>query len=178
MKILVIADNDDFTWRGGNDRADVLISCGDVADQLVLQAARASKCSVVYAVKGNHDLPSSFPIPIIDLHLQVKEHDGTRFGGLNGSWKYKPRGHFLYEQSEVTELLSEFPPVDIFVSHNSPRTFHDKDDGIHTGFDALTEYIQRCGPRLLIHGHQHVNIETVVSGTRVICVYGHRMIEV
>ena len=43
--------------------------------------------------------------------------------------------------------------------------------------EALAEYIRRCKPRLLIHGHQHVNIETAVSGTRVIGVYGHRMIE-
>ncbi len=177
MKLLVIADNDDFTWHGGAYDVDAIISCGDVVDQLILQAAAACQCRTVFAVKGNHDLPSPFPAPIIDLHLRVHEFSGLQFGGLNGSWKYKPRGHFLYEQSEVTGFLQTFPPVDIFVSHNSPRSIHDKDDGIHPGFDGLLEYIQKHRPRLLIHGHQHVNIETVIGETRVIGVYGHRMIE-
>ncbi len=54
------------------------------------------------------------------------EHEGVRFGGLNGSWKYKPRGHFLYEQGEAESLLATLPPVDILLSHNSPRGIHDR----------------------------------------------------
>jgi hypothetical protein len=32
-------------------------------------------------------------------------------------------------------------------------------------------------PRILIHGHQHVNWESELGDTRVIGVYGHRTIE-
>ena len=178
MRILAIADIDDLRWKGGAGHADLLISCGDVSDPVILGAAEAYQCSQIFAVKGNHDFPAPFPHPIVDLHLHVESYGGMQFGGLNGSWKYKPRGHYLYEQAEATDLLKGFPPVDIFVSHNSPRGIHDKEDGIHPGFDALNIHIQSAKPKLLIHGHQHLNIETGVMGTKVLGVYGHRLIEV
>ena len=155
-----------------------MISCGDVSDPVILEAAEAYHCTQIYAVKGNHDTSAHFPPPIIDLHLHIESCGEMAFGGFNGSWKYKPRGHYLYEQEDATDLLKGFPPVDIFVSHNSPRGIHDKDDEIHTGFDALWTYIQTAKPKLLIHGHQHLNIETVVMDTKVIGAYGHRLIEV
>ena len=178
MRLLVLADVDDIHWRGGTGQADILVSCGDVCDQLIIQAAAAYGCRHIFAVKGNHDLISPFPTPITDLHLRTKVWGGIRFGGFNGSWKYKPKGPFLYEQDEATELLGSIPGVDIFVSHNSPRGVHDKDDGIHTGFDALVEYIRRHKPKVLVHGHQHTDSVTVVDSTKVIGVYGHKVIEV
>ncbi len=68
MRILVIADVDDFHWRHGTGRADVLLSCGDVSDQVILEAAEAYGCETILAVKGNHDNNEPFPKPIIDLH--------------------------------------------------------------------------------------------------------------
>ena len=35
MKILAIADIDDFHWNYGSGQADVLLSCGDVSDQVI-----------------------------------------------------------------------------------------------------------------------------------------------
>ena len=178
MKILIIADSNDFTWSGGTEHADVLIACGDTCDQLILQAAKACGCRRVFAVKGNHDLPDPFPPPVIDLHLHVEEYANLRFGGLNGCWKYKKQGHYLYEQSEVNDFLRSFAPVNIFVSHNSPRDVHDKVDNVHAGFDGLLEYVYKHQPSLLIHGHQHIDKETMVGGTRVLGVYGYKRIEV
>jgi Icc-related predicted phosphoesterase len=99
------------------------------------------------------------------------------FGGFQGSWKYKPRGNFIYEQAEAEKLLASFPGVDVFVAHNSPRGVHDREDGIHTGFDAFTGYIRRTRPKLFVHGHQHSEEETVIDGTRVIAVYGMKLLE-
>ena len=64
MRVLVIADIDDLKWRGGVGQADVLVSCGDVCDQLILQAAAAYGGRQIFAVKGNHDLPGPFPAPV------------------------------------------------------------------------------------------------------------------
>ena len=178
MRILAIADIDDLRWTGSSGQADLLISCGDVSDPVILDAAEAYQCSMIFAVNGNHDFPAPFPHPIVDLHLHVESYGEIAFGGFNGSWKYKPRGHYLYEQSEAMDLLKGFPPVEIFVSHNSPRGIHDKEDGIHTGFDTLTTYIHSVKTRLLIHGHQHRDLETPFAGTKVVGVYGHRLIEV
>jgi Icc-related predicted phosphoesterase len=178
MKILVIADIDHLDWQHGAGHADVLLSLGDLFDPVILGAAAAYGCRTIFAVKGNHDSNEPFPEPIVDLHLQTRKHNGLTFGGLNGSWKYKPRGAFLYPQRDVEGFLADFPPVDIFLSHNSPRGIHDREDGVHYGFDGLNSYITKAGPKVVIHGHQHIDRETTVGGTRVIGVYGHELIEV
>jgi len=174
---LILADIDDLHWYHGSGHADIVISLGDTADCLILEAAKAFECEKILAVKGNHCTPTPFQKPIIDLDLHVESFGGMTFGGLSGSWKYKSAGHFLYEQDEVKEMLTGFSHVDIFCSHNSPRGIHDKPDDIHTGFDALNLYIEQHKLKFVFHGHQHVNRETVIGSSRVIGVYGHRLME-
>lgn len=178
MKLLTIADIDDLHWRYGAGKADLLLSCGDVFDRVILEAVEACGAGKVFAVKGNHDRDTPFEDPIIDLHLNVVEYDGMKFGGLNGCWKYKPHGPFLYEQSEVAQMLETFSAVDVLICHNSPRGIHDREDAVHIGYEALNTYIDRCQPKLMIHGHQHVDTETQVGETRVIGVYGNRLIDI
>jgi len=178
VRAFVLADIDDLHWRHGSGQADLILTLGDTADGLILEAQQAFGVPPVFAVKGNHDAPTPFPSGITDLHLKVAEFGGLRFGGFNGSWKYKPRGHFLYEQQEAANLLKDFPRVEVFVSHNSPRHVHDKEDDTHYGFDALNAYINRHQPRILLHGHQHVNKETQVGATKVVGVCGHRLLEI
>lgn len=172
-RLLILADIDDFHWTGDlTEQADIVIGCGDIADAVLLEAAAAVGAGSILAVKGNHDSPEPFTPPIQDLHLNVVVVNGLHFGGFRGSWKYKPRGHFLYSQEEAEEALAKFPPVDIFVAHNSPRHIHDKPDEIHTGFMAFNGYIARCQPHLLLHGHQHRHRQTRVGRTQITCVYG------
>jgi Icc-related predicted phosphoesterase len=178
MTLLVIADEDSFIKSLASERADVLISCGDIADHVILQTAQVVHCSRIFAVKGNHDGAGPFPVPIVDLHLHTESHGGLVFGGFRGSWKYKPCGHFLYDEDEAESLVSAFPPVDVFVAHNSPRHVHDRDDEVHLGFEAFVGYIRRVQPRLFFHGHQHINQETRVGGTRVIGVYGQQRFDI
>jgi Icc-related predicted phosphoesterase len=178
MKVLLIADDDQSVKRIEPERAEVVISCGDLIDQSILEAARLCSSTKIFAVKGNHDANQAFAAPIFDLHLRTENYGGLKFGGFNGAWRYKPRGHFLYEQDEVVRLLAHFPAVDVFVAHNSPRHVHDRDDEVHLGFDAFTPYIQRAKPRAFIHGHQHVNRESRLGETRVIGVYGVKLIDI
>jgi|ERR1039458_6011331 Icc-related predicted phosphoesterase len=177
MRVLILADIDDLRWQHGTGQADLILSLGDIADCLILEAAEAFGAPPIFAVKGNHDTSTPFPEGITDLHLRTVEFGGLVFGGFNGSWKYKPRGHFLYEQDEVTYLLKGFSRVDVFVSHNSPRHIHDKEDETHYGFEALEAYVTEKRPSLFFHGHQHVNKETEVGKTRIVGVYGHRVFE-
>lgn len=178
MRILVVSDVDDLYWRHGSGQADLLLACGDLSDQLIIGAAKAYGCKNIFAVKGNHDSPHPFEFPIEDLHLRHRDFMGVRFGGLAGSWKYKPRGNFLFEQWEVNSMLEGFPPVDLFISHNSPKGIHDKPDGVHDGFEGLNNYMNIAGPKLLIHGHQHVNSESMCAETRVIGVHGWRVLDI
>jgi len=174
MNVLIIAD-DDFALNGlPESRADLLISCGDLLDLQIIRTAARCHCIQTLAVKGNHDSSASFPLPIIDLHLRTFEFNGLRFGGFCGSWKYKPRGNYLFEQSEVEAALVSFPRVDVFVAHNSPFQIHDKNDEVHTGFVAFVSYIQKHQPAFFIHGHQHISKETSVGPTSVIGTYGFR----
>jgi Icc-related predicted phosphoesterase len=174
--ILVIADDESLLGKLPEAPADVLISCGDLPDELILQAAKRAGCKEILAVKGNHDSSFAFPKPILDLHLQTRQVGDLIFGGFAGAWKYKPKGNYLFEQSEVDASLAKFPRVDVFVTHNSPRSIHDREDEIHTGFTAFISYIARAQPRILLHGHQHKNVESKVVGSRIIGTYGHRFL--
>lgn len=178
VNLLIIADDDLLGPRIPDCNADVLISCGDLPDALILEAARKCRCREMLAVKGNHDSSAPFSTPIRDLHLNTFSFRGITFGGFCGSWKYKPRGNYLFEQSEVEHLLVNFPAVEIFVTHNSPRLVHDRDDDVHTGFSAFNQYLQRAKPKFMFHGHQHQNLESLVGSTRVIGTYGYRMLVV
>jgi len=111
------------------------------------------------------------------LHLATHKFGGLKFGGFNGSWRYKPRGNFLYEQDEVEKLLEFFPPVDVFVAHNSPDQVHQWDNSVHAGFKAFNAYIERAKPQFFIHGHQHMNAESFVGETRLVGVFGQRWIQ-
>jgi len=177
MTALVLADFDDIHWDGGRGKADLLISCGDVDDNLIAEVSEAYKCQTVIAVRGNHDRSAHFAQSIIDLHLNKVEIKGVSFGGFQGSWKYKPRGNYLYEQDEVEEALKDFPRVDVFVAHNSPRRLHDKEDGPHYGFEAFNTYIKLRRPKIFIHGHQHIRRQTKVEETVVIGAYGVQVMQ-
>lgn len=108
--------------------------------------------------------------------MAVYQFRGISFGGFCGSWKYKPKGNYLFEQSEAEHLMAKFPGVNVFIAHNSPRLIHDRDDEVHVGFTAFNTYLARAMPRLLLHGHQHQDLESMVGGTRVIGIYGHRFL--
>jgi len=174
MTILVIADDDTVCNSVPEKRCDVLVSCGDLPDEVILMVAQRVKCTHILAVKGNHDSSGAFDSRITDLHLNTVTVDGVTFGGFGGSWKYKPKGHFLFEQQEVDAALETFPRVDVFVGHNSPNGIHDKADDVHIGFNAFVSYILDKHPKLFLHGHQHKNQRTFYAGTKVLGIYGHR----
>ena len=174
MTLLIIADDDSAISLLPEVGVDLLISCGDMPDEMIMRAAGKCSCKHILAVKGNHDSAAPFPTPIKNLHLSTFTFQGVSFGGFGGSWKYKPLGHHLFEQSEVESALKAFPKVDVFVAHNSPAQVHDKDDFVHAGFTAFNSYIAEHKPKLFLHGHQHVQIESAIGPTRVIGSYGFR----
>ena len=164
MRLIAIADDDCRIGRL-DERANVLVALGDLLDKTILSAANRYKASTILAVKGNHDFNSPFRKPIVDVHGVVFDVAGVRFGGFAGCWRYKPRGHFLFDQWEVRSLMRTFPKVDVFLAHNSPRGIHERDDHVHQGFDSFRDYIDREKPRYFIHGHQHRNQRTLYQQT-------------
>lgn len=177
MNIIAIADDDSLIGSLECGTVDVLISCGDLHDAAILRAMARFRPRKVFAVRGNHDVAQPFPDGITDLHLSRHTFEGIRFGGFAGSWKYKPRGHHLFEQAEVSAMMRGFPEVDIFVAHNSPRGIHERDSDVHQGFDGFIPYLDRANPRLFIHGHQHLDRTTVRGESTIVGVYGERLIQ-
>ncbi len=178
MKIVVIADEDFEVGHLECCNVDVLISCGDLNDRAIQQAMETYQPGLTLAVRGNHDADTPFPKGVVDLHLTTRVFEGVKFGGFKGCWKYKPHGHHLFEQAEVSKLMQYFPKVDVFVSHNSPAGIHERDSEVHQGFHGFTAYIERAMPSLMIHGHQHADSQSVFHQTTVIGVYGERYMEV
>jgi predicted phosphodiesterase len=176
MTILVIADDDTDLCSMDCGPVDVLISCGDLHDNAILRAVDHYRPRQTLAVRGNHDVDALFPKGVTNLHLSTFTFEGLRFGGFEGCWKYKQRGHHLYEQAEVSKLMSYFPKVDIFVAHNSPAGIHERDTEVHQGFRGFTDYLDRTKPTAFIHGHQHSDLVTFREETTILGVYGERLI--
>lgn len=177
MQVLVVADDDSCVRTLAPESLDIVLCCGDLASDSLLRVVRTVSPKRIFAVKGNHDDSGAFPAPIEDLHLRRTNYQGISLGGFGGSWRYKPKGNFLFEQYEVSRMLADFPAVDVFVAHNSPRHVHDREDDVHLGFAAFNDYIHRCKPRYFIHGHQHLNKESLIGTTRVLGVYGSKRLE-
>ena len=100
MKIIVIADADIDICSLDHRDVDLLISCGDLHDNAILRAMEYYRPRQTFAVRGNHDGDVAFTKGVTDLHLTTFKFGGLKFGGFEGSWKYKPRGHHLFEQAE------------------------------------------------------------------------------
>ena len=178
MRAIAIADNDSLVGHLEASSIDVLISLGDLWDRTIAIARDRYEPNALFAVRGNHDFDASFPAFVTSLHLAIESYLSITFGGFNGSWRYKPRGDHVFDQDEVVRLLRSFPRVDVFVVHNSPKGFHERDDDVHQGFDGFLEYIERTQPRYFIHGHQHLNLSTKIGETTLIGVYGEAIIEI
>ncbi len=179
MRWLVLADTTAPPGyaRGMSGPVDVVLGCGDLDDGVLLEAAHRFGCPTVLAVKGNHDTRAPFAHPIVDLHQRVVEVGGVRFAGFQGCWKYKPQGRYLYSQEEAAELLARMAPADVLIAHNSPRGLHDRDDGVHPGFEAFHDYIRQAGTKVLFHGHQHVSRTSLLGNTTVVGVEGATLFE-
>jgi Icc-related predicted phosphoesterase len=178
MTILVIADDDSQICGLRVDQVDLLISCGDMPEAAILRAMDFYRPKQVFAVKGNHDSAAAFPPGVTDLHLEMRKAEGLSFGGFEGAWRYKPVGHHLFDQKEVSAMMRYFPSVDILITHNSPAGVHERDREVHQGFEGFKDYINRANPGLMIHGHQHHEQITVMGRTTIAGVYGERLFRI
>jgi len=177
MRALVLCDHDLPQFKElPLGPFDLILGCGDIQDSALLQAHKHFGAPI-FAVKGNHDVDDDFPKPIVNLHMNVETFQGITLGGHEGAPRYKPRGHFLYEESQAAQQMSFFPRVDVFIAHSPPRGTHDRDDIVHQGFETFRDYILKKKPAVFIHGHVDLDKETRLDGTRVIAACGAKVID-
>jgi Icc-related predicted phosphoesterase len=179
MRILAISDihsDEDFGLDPENMGIDLVVTLGDVPSWYIEVILLLKRSVPYFGVNGNHD--RNFVPKYANAHLKTYSVHGMRLGGFEGAPKVsgEERLH-SYSDRQVSWRMFRMPKVDIFLAHSPPRGIHDRSDGLHTGFIAFKKYIDRCQPRLFLHGHVEKNVETLVGQTRVISVFGKRLID-
>jgi Icc-related predicted phosphoesterase len=203
MKILCISDRVESMLYGPrlNSYArgvEAVISCGDLPFDY-LEYIITFLGVPVYYVLGNHDPGPDgpeYPGGCTPLDGRVVEvgGDGVVLAGLSGSAQYsggpnqyterqmRHRTWALSVRIRCRRLLGRKGPG-IFVTHSPPFGLGDEKDVAHVGFESFVELIDRHEPHLWLHGHIHLygpDQERVLQkgATRIVNVYGHRIIEV
>ena len=166
MKALVIADRNpqiNIAEIVTDQHIEIIITLGDLERSDILQLAEIRHIPKI-GVYGNHDSGNYMPeLGIANMHRAIADIDGLRFGGFEGCVRYKENPDaIMYTQDEARLLFSNFPPVDVMITHCPPRGVNDEEEIAHQGFDALRDYVLTHRPRLLLHGHTYPTEETMV----------------
>lgn len=196
MRILAVSDKEDRLLlsqleRGSIAHPDVVISCGDLRPSYLDCVATLANAPLLY-VRGNHDTDERGYADMggTPLDLRVISVGGVRVAGLDGSLDYRP-GIVGYSESEarwrcrrlaLVALLKG--GVDVLVTHAPARGLGDLEDLPHRGFEAYGQLLGHLKPRVMLHGHVHLDygrIERELAhpcGARAINACGHVLVEV
>jgi uncharacterized protein len=185
MKILAIADRSSRQKiKSILDKNPIELICtlGDL-DQFSLTELESITNIPKLGIYGNHDSGMYFEsLGITNMHLKTFEYGGLVFGGFEGCIRYKNDFYAkMYTQEEATEMLKNFPKVDVMLVHNPPYGINDEPEELaHQGYKALREYIEQKKPKYLLHGHTYPtadNIVTKFADTEIIYVYEDKIID-
>ena len=189
MKLLAFADRPPHLSLQGKiadlcqrESIELICTLGDLefADIQELQDITTIPKIGVY---GNHCSGTYMEeLGIVNMHLRTGTLNGLTFGGFEGCVRYKEGDAKMYTQEQATQLLRDFPYVDIFLSHAPPYGVNDEPSEItHQGFQALHTYLDEKRPKLWLHGHTYPRPENLVTSfgpTRIEYVFGYKIIEV
>lgn len=185
MNILAIADRGpqiDFTQVIQDRAVDLVVTLGDLERHDLLGLTQVTHIPKI-GVYGNHCSGNYMDeLGIMNMHMMTWQFGGLTFGGFQGCVRYKANPDaIMYTQEEAQQMISIFPPVDVFLCHCPPRGINDEDEVVHQGFDALRTYIDTYHPQLLLHGHTYPTEATIVrkhGSTRIEYVHTWRVISV
>jgi uncharacterized protein len=205
VKILCISDRVESMLHGPTltsfaEGVEAVISCGDLPFDY-LEYIVTFLGVPLYYVLGNHDPDPEgheYPggcTPLDGRIVEVPgEGDGVILAGLSGSPFYSGGPNQYTERHMRRRALSlsfrilrrgllgrQRPRV--FVTHSPPFGLGDQQDMAHVGFRSFVDLIDRYQPPLWLHGHVHLygpDQERVVKKgvTKIVNVYGHRILEV
>ncbi len=169
MKLLLLSDQEspylwDYYQPGRLNSYDLMISCGDLKSSYLSFLVTMGRSRLLY-VHGNHDAEYERRPPegcecIEDTLVKV---NGLRILGFGGSLWYNGGPHQYTERQMRARLwragwaVRRAGGVDVVVTHAPPRGFGDAEDLAHRGFECFVRFVDRYRPRLLVHGHVHMN---------------------
>jgi uncharacterized protein len=183
VNVLAIADRRpkiDIQEVVRQNNVELIITLGDLTREDLLQLEQITTIPKI-GVYGNHDSGTYMPdLGIWDMHLKVWDYNGLRFGGFQGCVRYKENPDaIMCTQEEASQLMVNFPKVDVFLCHCPPRGVNDEEEVAHQGFNALRDYIDREQPKVLLHGHTYPTEDNVVKqhgSTRIEYVFEYKFL--
>ncbi|MBQ4187368.1 MAG: metallophosphoesterase family protein, partial [Firmicutes bacterium] len=169
MKILILADVESiYIWDFFNPDyfkdIDLILSCGDLQANYLSFLATLTHPPIVY-VPGNHDKKylTEPPEGCICADDRLVVVNGLRIVGLGGSMMYN-KGPYQYTQAQMKQRaamlrlpIAMHKGFDILLTHAPAYGIGDADDLPHVGFKAFNNLIHRYHPKLMAHGHVHLN---------------------
>ncbi len=197
MRILALADVEskilyDHFEPGMFDEYDLIIGCGDLHRNYMEFIATMSKVPFIY-VRGNHDDGFDYEAPggCICIEDTVYEYKGVRFLGLGGSNRYRPGGMNMFTEKEMAArikklrfLLWRKRGFDVLVTHAPAFGQGDLETIPHRGFECFLSLMDKYKPKMMIHGHVHLNYgagmksERQYNETTIVNAFEKRVIEI
>jgi Icc-related predicted phosphoesterase len=186
MKILTLSDRTptySIKQMVEEQNPDMIFTLGDFHSLALAELADINHIPKL-GVYGNHCSRGYLEeYGIINMHLNTFEYKGTAFGGFEGCVRYKTSTTApTFTQEECTEMMTNFPRVDVFLSHCPPfginDDHHDPNDLSHVGFTAFLDYLEKYSPAAWFHGHTYPNpIQTTYKNTFIYYVEGQGIVE-
>ena len=188
ITILVIADthncltynSDMINFLKNNLNYDCCILLGDHSANDLYEIVQIIPSYKIYGVLGNHDSWNKYEeYGITNINGKIIEIKGLKIAGLGGSFKYKDNQNYaLYTHEESIQILSNVESADILITHDRPYV-KNNNDMVHDGLKGITQYIYANHVPINIHGHLHENsVEYLKNGTKVISIYGAKIINI
>jgi Icc-related predicted phosphoesterase len=179
MKILHYSDRVSQEFSALYESCDVLVTTGDLTFFDLNPIESKINKKPAFGVYGNHDSGQYMEeLGIINLHNQVYDYDGLKWGGFQGSIKYKDSG-IMYTEEDAKNFADNFPYVDVLLLHAGPKDMlDDNSDFIHTGSEHIRRYVLEKKPKYVFVGHQYSDDELTVDRTKIFRTYGARTIEI
>jgi len=188
MRILALADRPPHLSLQGSiaelckrEQVELICTVGDLEFSDIQELAKVTNIPKI-GVYGNHCSGTYMDeLGIVNMHLRTGVLNGVSFGGFEGCVRYKEDNAKIYTQEQATQLLQNFPYVDVMLSHAPPYGINDEPEEVtHQGFQALRTYLDEKRPKLWLHGHTYPRPESLVAQvgpTRIEYVFGHRVVE-
>lgn len=136
---------------------DVIVTLGDL-DMFEIRDLELITDRPKLGVYGNHCSGMYFEeLGIVNMHLETVSVQGVVFGGFEGCVRYKEsKTAKMYTQDEAKELLTNYPYVDVMLTHCPPYGINDEPDELtHMGFLGLRSYLDNVHPKHWFHGHTY-----------------------
>ncbi|HYF64071.1 MAG TPA: metallophosphoesterase [Herpetosiphonaceae bacterium] len=153
---------------------DAIVGCGDLPFSYLEHLVSVLNVPCFY-VNGNHDAPEECadgsirdtPQGCESLDLRVTSFAGMLIAGVSGVLRYR-EGDYQYSEKQWRRRLLALSlrtmlaqqrhrrPLDVLICHSPPAGLHDGPRA-HRGPQALRRFVDRFGPRYVLHGHVHIN---------------------